>query len=212
MTDKETASRSDKLSEWEEKWADPEYKPDWGSGTPPRELQKAATADGYKPQGRILDIGCGQGDMSAWLAKQGYQVMGIDFSQNAIERAQQAHEGIDNLRFESIDICSDVNDIGPFDGLFDRGCLHGLPAECRQQYVQNVANWTEKGAKFLLLLKTIPDENAVLASWQQKAAAQVKGVFERWFEVRGARSTRLAGGSNGSSWAVPAISVWMIRK
>ena len=39
------------------------------------------------PVGTALDVGCGEGRNSLWLAEQGWDVTGIDFSPVAIEKA-----------------------------------------------------------------------------------------------------------------------------
>ena len=57
--------------------------------------------------GRVLDVGCGNGGISAWLAKQGFHVLGIDYSAQAIERAERDHQELlgDRLAYEVMDIC-----------------------------------------------------------------------------------------------------------
>ena len=39
--------------------------------------------------GRALDVACGEGRNAVWLAEQGWDVVGIDFSAVAIEKARQ---------------------------------------------------------------------------------------------------------------------------
>ncbi len=40
------------------------------------------------PPGRALDLACGEGRNSIWLAQRGWQVTGIDFSHEAIRKAR----------------------------------------------------------------------------------------------------------------------------
>ena len=46
-----------------------------------------AEALGDLPHGRALDLACGEGRHSLWLAQQGWQCLGVDFATIAIERA-----------------------------------------------------------------------------------------------------------------------------
>ncbi len=53
------------------------------------------------PPGRLLDLGCGAGWTSRFLAKHGYEVTGIDIAEDMIRLAETARgeEGIENARF-----------------------------------------------------------------------------------------------------------------
>ena len=76
--------------------------------------------DRIKPvsNARVLDIGCGTGPVSCFLAKQGYSVDGFDISQTVIElaRAKAKDLGLD-IHYSVDDICcvsitgSDIFDI-----------------------------------------------------------------------------------------------------
>lgn len=52
----------------------------------------------------VLDLGCGTGDKSLWLAEQGYQVTGIDISKDAIKRAEIARGTASNPIFIHADM------------------------------------------------------------------------------------------------------------
>jgi cyclopropane fatty-acyl-phospholipid synthase-like methyltransferase len=61
--------------------------------TPPWDIGAAQPAMSallakYPPTDPILDVGCGSGDLSIYLAKLGHQVLGIDFVETAIINAQ----------------------------------------------------------------------------------------------------------------------------
>lgn len=55
---------------------------------------------------KILDLGCGRGRHSINLNKKGYQVTGIDLSEQAIAKARQKAKemGLENIRFEVRDM------------------------------------------------------------------------------------------------------------
>lgn len=55
--------------------------------------------------GTALDLGCGQGRNSFWLASRGFTVTGLDLSPVAIEQATEVAEELDlDVSFESVDL------------------------------------------------------------------------------------------------------------
>lgn len=55
--------------------------------------------EGIGENGRVLDVGCGNGNISLFLGQKGYKVKGIDISPEAIEVAN-SRRNIDNVTFE----------------------------------------------------------------------------------------------------------------
>ena len=49
----------------------------------------------YFKNGRTLDVGCGSGRDTAWLKRQGYDVLGVDASAALLGEARTRHPGID---------------------------------------------------------------------------------------------------------------------
>lgn len=91
--------------------------------------------------GTALDLGCGTGDNSIYLARRGWQVTGVDFVAKAVDRARAkaAAAGVpvtfayaDATRLSSEGIGSG------FDLIVDSGCLHGMSHEDRDAYVREV--------------------------------------------------------------------------
>lgn len=72
--------------------------------------------DGRAP-GNALDLGCARGDDTVWLAKQGWQVTGVDISTSALEIAAQNAARNDvsaQIRFEQHDLAYSLP-VGEFD-------------------------------------------------------------------------------------------------
>jgi SAM-dependent methyltransferase len=61
--------------------------PPWDIGAPQPAM--SALLNKYPPAGPILDLGCGSGDLSIYLAQLGYQVTGIDFVEKAIANCRE---------------------------------------------------------------------------------------------------------------------------
>src|SRR4051794_9931058 len=60
----------------------------WYHPEPPKLLQRVVESRGAT--GRALDIGCGDGLCSVYLARAGYQVTSLDFAKGAIEMTRAA--------------------------------------------------------------------------------------------------------------------------
>ena len=59
----------------------------WNLSDPPELLAKAIETGKIKPC-RAVDLGCGAGNYSVWLAQNGFEVTGFDISEHAIKHAQ----------------------------------------------------------------------------------------------------------------------------
>ncbi|MDV3128286.1 class I SAM-dependent methyltransferase [Mycobacterium sp. 21AC1] len=72
---------------------------------PPRSF--APHAGAFPVAGTALDVACGQGQASVWLAKRGLQVWGVDVSPVAVEQAAAlaAREAVaDRCRFDVVEL------------------------------------------------------------------------------------------------------------
>ena len=60
----------------------------------------------HSDKGRILDAGCGTGNFSIALAKRGYDVVGIDYTEGMLNRAKGKKEnaGIKNMELLKLDL------------------------------------------------------------------------------------------------------------
>ncbi len=109
------------------------------------------TVDGRIEPGRAITLGCGVGRESIHLAKKGFDVVGLDFSPTAIQRARHRAEaaGVD-VRFIVDDLTNPQHLSGKFDLVTDFGVLNDLGQEARDKYMQNVIPLTYPGSKFAM--------------------------------------------------------------
>jgi SAM-dependent methyltransferase len=125
----------------------------WDSGVSPPELVGVIEGSHRLAPGRALDLGCGTGTTSVYMASGGWQVTGVDFVPRPIRvaRAKAA-----SARVSVAFLVGDVTrlhelPIEPgFDLLFDQGCFHSLPDRARPAYVREVSRMTRHGSNFLL--------------------------------------------------------------
>lgn len=158
-------AEQDRAAQWERQWSRSDFLPLWRTKEVPGEIRDAVER-GWFPQGaRVLDVGCGSGEITAWLAAHGCPAIGIDIAPSAIARAEEAYGDVPGLAFVVDDICARREDRGSFDALLDRGCLHALPPHAKTDYVSSVSGLVGPGAPFLLLYgcppAVEPDEETV---------------------------------------------------
>ncbi len=141
--------------------------------------------------GRALDVGCGTGELAAYLASLGYTVDACDFTDSALARAREEHADVEGVRWLHLDIERDdpapLHEEGydlitlrlmyPF--VQDRGrVLHGLSERLRDGgalvVVTPVAATTPEERRGIALDE---DEIAVLAAgWETVERLDADGL------------------------------------
>jgi SAM-dependent methyltransferase len=134
------------------KWWDESYEAGetpWDTGRPQPEI--AALERAGEIGGRILDAGCGTGVETRYLAERGYEVVGVDFSAPAIDRARGRTDG-DNPSFVIGDALELPNlGLGRFDTVVDCGLFHALEADDRTAYTQAISSVLAPGGRAVCL-------------------------------------------------------------
>ncbi|MBO2448235.1 methyltransferase domain-containing protein [Actinomadura barringtoniae] len=96
--------------------------------------------------GRALDLGCGTGRNSVYLAQHGWDVTGIDLVETTIAQARQraTTAGV-QAHFIQGDI-THLEGLGDFTLLIDFGCFHSVPLPKRDAYAAAVTRAAAPGA------------------------------------------------------------------
>ena len=188
--------------------------PPWvGSARP--ELVRLVSDGVLAPPGRAIDLGCGTGANSIYLAQQGFDVTGVDFAPAAVARARTAAHaaGVDvEFVVDDFTVLSRVH--GPFDLLVDYGSFDDLGPKARAAYVRAVVPLARPGARFLLwcfewepklweraAMAILPGGNLTLRP------GEIHRTFSETFEIE-----RIAGESGLSTWPRGWACYLMTRK
>lgn len=105
------------------------------------------------PPGRALDLGCGAGRNSLYLARQGWEVTGIDMIGLAIDKARSKAVGdAGKARFLQGDVTRLAElDLGDnYSLIVDSGCYYGLPPSQRDAFANGVTQVAAPGALLLM--------------------------------------------------------------
>lgn len=134
-------------------------RPPWDSGITPPEV--VSFVESSPARGRALDLGCGTGTNSIYLAQHGFAVVGVDFSAKAIATARAKAKGANRaIDFHVADVTRLDFLREPFDFVLDIGCLHAIDAAGRTRYAENLARLTRAGSVFMLYAFSPRSENA----------------------------------------------------
>jgi 2-polyprenyl-3-methyl-5-hydroxy-6-metoxy-1,4-benzoquinol methylase len=105
---------------------------------------------GELPRGRALDLACGEGQNAIWLGSLGWEVLGVDYSDVAIEKART------RARRDGVEIdfvCADLVTYEPEAEAFDLVLvlyLH-IPSRERRAVLAKAASAVAPGGTFLLI-------------------------------------------------------------
>lgn len=115
---------------------------------PPEVLTFAPTL----PPGRALDLGCGLGRASIYLAGLGWHVDGVDFVPQAIKTARQRAQaaGVSGVVFHLGQVTSLPHLAGPYDLALDVGCVHNFSTDELTDYHTELLRLLRPGGVYLL--------------------------------------------------------------
>jgi SAM-dependent methyltransferase len=180
----------------------------WDIGKPDFNLIQTVTTMAIKPC-KALDIGCGTGDNSIWLSQKEFNVIGIDTSEIAIQRAiEEASKTNVNCTFIVIDFLTNKIEGAPFGFAFDRGCFHSLNSdEERKSFTENVAAHLETDGLWLSIVGNA-DEHRDGPGPPQRTAKDIVKAVEPCFEILSLVSSHF--GSNRPN--PPRAWVCLMRK
>jgi SAM-dependent methyltransferase len=179
----------------------------WDIEAPQPELMRLV--EEFPPRGRILDVGCGTGDLAIGLAELGHAVLGVDFVPSAIEVARTRARALAADRQRLVEFrVGDALRLSRFAGeigsVVDSGFFHLFDGPTRAELVGELAAVLRSGGRYLMLgfAITFPIPNSPRAVTPDEIAA----LFSKeggWL-VNAARAARFR--THGFD-DVPAIAV-----
>lgn len=137
------------------------------------------------PQGgKLLELGCGAGDLALWAAEHGYEVTGVDISPAAISWANEkaSQRGLQAL-FQVGDVCQ-LQEIGSdsFYTILDGRCFHCIIGPDRSRFLQEAYRLLKPGGIFLIATMCgLPTSEEYLKEFDSDSRCMVRdGVAVRY--------------------------------
>ncbi|MCW5200654.1 class I SAM-dependent methyltransferase [Desulfobulbus sp. F4] len=167
--------------EWEERYR--QKNTPWDTGRPDIHLMNLLS--GWPNfSGKVLEVGCGTGTNSVWLAEQGFQVTGMDISAGAIELARKrAADKKVECRFLAEDFLTYQLAGRQFALLVDRACFHVMgDDERRSLFVKQAASCLEPGGLWFCMVGN-SDQILEGEGPPRLSATQICAAAEPAFEI-----------------------------
>lgn len=151
----------------------------WELGRP-RPILVEFVEKGFIKKGKALDICCGAGTNTVYLAENGFEVTGIDISSKAIEyakkKAQQAKVKINFMSQNFINLPFEDEE---FDFIFDMGCFHHVEIEDRTKFIKGVHRVLKKDGSYMLTCFSYKNGPA----WNHFTKKQITSLFSEYFKI-----------------------------
>jgi methyl halide transferase len=155
---------------------------------------------------KVLEIGCGTGTDSIWMAQQGSRVIATDVSDRVLHEANRRSNTAEvEIKFLNMNIVDDpINEL--FDLIYDRGCFHLYNQEAdRIKFVQNIQKMLGTTGTWLSLCASVESWDSTQPGKSAKTAEQIIRVIEPFLRVVSVKEICLNNPPN------PARAGWEIQ-
>ena len=147
----------------------------------PRKVLVDLVEKGITKKGKALDICCGAGTNTVYLAQKGFLVTGIDISSKAIEYAKKKAEQANvKIRFIEQNFLELPFEDEEFIFVFDMGCFHHVKIEDRSTFIRGVHRVLKKGGYYLMVCFSCKNGPA----WNHFTKKQILQLFSDYFGVK----------------------------
>jgi cyclopropane fatty-acyl-phospholipid synthase-like methyltransferase len=157
----------------------------WDIGRP----QKPFIDSADRISGSVLDAGCGTGDTALFFAGRGCQVTGIDFIEEAINRARRkaTEQGV-QATFMVKDATTLKDRSERFDNVIDSGLFHVFSDEDRRRYVEGLTTVLKPGGR--LFLMCFSDEEPGEQGPRRVSKEELHAAFAEGWSIESIEPTR----------------------
>ena len=175
-----------------------------------------------KEGSRIFLPLCGKTRDVAWLLSEGYQVVGVELSEIAIEQLFQElgvtpeiSKSGSLIHYQAANIDLFVGDffeispliLGHVDAVYDRAALIALPPETRAQYTSHLIKITENAPQLLICIEY--DQSEMNGPPFSLVPSEIEQHYTAHYDLRLLESSKIDGGLKGKIEASQAT--WLLQ-
>lgn len=185
-----------KVVSWDRHWEKIFRSQVWGK-YPPEELIRFTSRNFYKSKNKkniiFLDIGCGTGSCSWYLAKEGFSVFGVDGSKTAIQKAKQRFrkENLEGV-FKTTDFVKLNFPDDFFDAIIDVCAIQHNPVNHVPLILHEIKRVLKPGGK---LFSMIVSEGTFMAPYMSKGyvhfykLSEIRKLFKNYSSIERSERT-----------------------
>jgi cyclopropane fatty-acyl-phospholipid synthase-like methyltransferase len=157
----------------------------WDIGKPQKPFVNVAD----QITGTVLDAGCGTGDTALFFAGRGCYVTGIDFVEEAINRARRktAERGV-QATFLVKDAMTLKDWTERFDNVIDSGLFHCFSDEDGRRYVEGLATVLKPGGR--LFMMCFSEEEPGEQGPRRVSKKELHAAFAQGWSIESIEATR----------------------
>jgi len=133
-------------------------------------------------ESKVLDLGCGLGNDSFYFAQSGHDVIGIDFSEEAIKQNKEKYNSIQALTFAVSDISKPLSfSDNIFDVVYARLSLHYFTDRVTRKIFSEIGRVLKQNGLFCFLCKSIGDPICGQGTKIEKDMFELDGHIRHFF-------------------------------
>lgn len=184
----------------------------WGTW-PSEHLVRFMTRNFPNPV-RVLDLGCGAGGQTVFLASQGHQVIAVDGSPSAIDRARATVGSRLGTTVPHTIVFSiaDVTDLAvaaeSTDCVVDIACLQHLDLAAATAVAHRALAWLKPGGWFFSLMASFASDSDLVSpggvSVRREFPAGIEAIFAGYRTTIGHERIDRPGGGTIGNWIIEA--------
>lgn len=177
----------------------------WELGKP-RPILVEFVEKGLIKKSKALDLCCGAGTNTVYLAQNGYEVTAIDVSRTALGYAKsKAALANAQICFVSQSFVELAFDDDCFDFVFDMGCFHHVSIKDRHRFIRGVHRVLKESGDYLLTCFSYKNGPA----WNHFTEKQILNFFSDLFTIKELRHFSSVEGDRVTRFF---YTVWMKKK